>query len=287
MSRTHELTAFRASGFSLATILAPLLLSAFFLCGLNFYVCSEVTTKCRQKAREMLFEETTINPLVLLQRQKLLRIKESYIDMKLDSDGTSAKDVLLITGSQSRDRLSLMSAKKFSLDHETLVGNNVALISHLPSTENQFDTLILENQKSLWTDAPSISQFMKQNRTRLNAASLPLKILLLRADQKTGGGAWRKFQYVCPEVLRRLSLGLAAISFTFMGSVLGMEVGRSRSHKGVIWASLLAIFVFASYMLGKQMKAQFLIPCLAFTLPHFILLFISLRLMKRITRGVE
>jgi len=272
MSRTHEITAFRSCGISLKLIFAPLFIASSFLAILNFYITSELATFSRQKSREMLVEETTVNPLILLQRQKLLKMDPSYVDMESNSEGKKANDLLFITRNQTSGRLSLLTAKKFWLEKETLLGQDVAIISNLERDEDSFDTLVVENQKSLSTHAPSISKFMKQDRTRLNPSSLPLRMLLIR-------------QFSTPEILRRISLGISALTFTFIGIAYGLEIKRTKSSKGVLYVSLLAVLVFASYMVGKQIKSKILLSCLAFTIPHLVLLYAGLYTIRKVQKG--
>lgn len=281
MSRTHELTAFRSSGVSLKLVFAPLFIASSFLAILNFYITSELATSSRQKSREMLFEETTVNPLILLQRQKLLKMDPSYVDMKIDSEGKKAKDLLFITKNQTSDRLSLLTAKKFWLEKETLHGQDVAIISNLDSEEG-YDTLVVENQKSLSTHAPSVSKFMKHDRTRLNPSSLPLRMLLIRFQKKS---SFPFKQISTPEILRRISLGIAALTFTFIGIAYGLEIKRNKSAKGILTVSFLAIFVFACYMLGKQIKAKILISCLSFIVPHILLIIAGLYTISKVQKG--
>lgn len=285
MSRTHELTALRSSGLGLRDALAPILLASLLICGLNFFICSEVTTYSRQRSREMLFDETTVNPLVLLQRQKLLRIKDSYVDMLSDDENSSAKDVIFITTNESNNRLSLMTAQKFTLENETLKGYNVALVSNLGGEEEGFDTLIIENQSFMSTHGPSLSRFMKINRTRLNPSSLPLRLLLVRSELK-GKNTSKAIEYTYTELLRRISLGLSAFSFTFLGAAFGIEISRNKSKKGLILTCLLALFLLACYMIGKQIKNHIFLSTLSFTVPHLLILFMGVRSLKKLSRGI-
>src|SRR5690606_38884406 len=48
LSRTHELTALRASGLSLFSLITPLLLCSSLLSILNFSICAEISPSCKR-----------------------------------------------------------------------------------------------------------------------------------------------------------------------------------------------------------------------------------------------
>src|ERR1700722_4320174 len=66
LSQTYELTAFRALGISLRSILCPLLLAGALLGVMNFYISSEIATATHLQTRKMAYALTSINPLLLL-----------------------------------------------------------------------------------------------------------------------------------------------------------------------------------------------------------------------------
>jgi lipopolysaccharide export system permease protein len=282
MSRTHELMALRASGFSLRAVLAPLLFaSALFAVG-NFSMCAEIAPFCRRESKEMLYRETSANPLLLLQRQQLVRIKHAYLKMQVEEEGLSAKNVTLIAHNESNKRLTLLNARELSVHGEELLGHDVAIISHLDSGSwNEFDPLIIENQASMSTAAPILSEFLKKNRPRLEANAVPLRILILRFEfgaKKIAAGS-------LVEILRRFSLSLAVFSFTMLGCAYGMENGRTASKKSLVIALALTLTVLVSYLMGKELKSFPLLATLAFLLPHPLIWTASTLRLKQIARG--
>lgn len=161
LSRSHELTALRACGLSLFSVIAPLLFLSGGLSILNFSVCAEIAPFCRRESKALLYRETSENPLLLLQRQNLIKFKNLYVNMKVESDPTSARDFVLILPSENSERLSLLTARSVEIRENELKGADVALLSHLPSTDG-FDTLIIENQAAMRTAAPALSSAMKK-----------------------------------------------------------------------------------------------------------------------------
>ncbi len=273
MSRSSELTALRASGLSLRRILLPLLSLSLLLSAVHFSLCAEIAPYCRREGKTMIYHATSSNPLLLLQRQKLVKLKDAFLQMEAKGD-EAIQDLTLIVPNESSERLSLLSAKRLWIEKGELVGKDLAIISYFPQEEG-FDTLMIENQKLMRTSAPLLSTALKKNRPRLDINALSLKMLRLHAKPKQAH----------IEILRRLSLSLAVFSFTLLGCTFGIEQGRTPTKKNGIFALLLTLTVLMSYLLGKELKETPLLAELAFLLPHpFIWLSSSIHLF-RIAKG--
>lgn len=271
LSRTFELTALRSSGISLSSLLTPVLFISLALSVFNFSFCSEISPYCRRESKSLLYYETTTNPLLLLQRQNLVRVKRSFVKMKVEEEGKSAKDLYLITHNPSNERLSLVSAKKLHVGNSetenSLIGENVAVITHLRSESGDtFDPLVLENQSSMATDAASLSSSLKKNRPRLEPAALEFPLLKIRSEN--GGKAGKKARV---EMLRRVSLSLSVFSFTLLGSAFGIELGRKMNRKNLLAVLSLALCLIMSYLFGKELKGHPLTAIFILFLPHLLI----------------
>ena len=282
MSRTFELTALRSAGVSLSSILTPLLFASSLLTLFNCSANAEIAPYCRRESKTLLYRETSANPLLLLQRQNLVRVKHAYLNMKIQDEGKAAKDLILIAHNESNQRLTLLSARKLRIKGTKLLGQDVAILSHLHSEkEDSFDPLIIENQTSMSTAAPVLSAALKKNRPRLEANALGLRMLRLR-NQEGGKLACRAFV----EILRRVTLSLAVFSFTLLGCAFGIEQGRSPSKKNLLIALGFTLTVLVSYLLGKELK-NFppIAAALAFLLPHPLIWTASAIKLRRVARG--
>jgi len=162
LSSTHELTAFRTSGLSLKTVAAPLLLTGFFLTLVNFTIASEISTHCRALSKTLIYEMAMANPLFVLQKESLVKLKNAYYDIGVLKANKYAEDVLLVVKNSSSQRLTLMSAKELALKGDLLKGKQVTFISSVDArNENGFDHLVIENQEEMNTKAANLSQFLQ------------------------------------------------------------------------------------------------------------------------------
>jgi len=151
LSHTQELTALRACGLSMGTIAYPLLLTGLLLSLLNFSIVSELSPYCRILTKKLTYEVTASNPLFMLQKGTLVKIKDTFIDMRMLRMGKVAEDVMLIINNSSQERLNIVTAKQFTLEGDQLKGENVTLISTVDSKQEGYDHLIIENQTTMST----------------------------------------------------------------------------------------------------------------------------------------
>jgi lipopolysaccharide export system permease protein len=273
MSRTFELTALRASGLSLFSILSPILACSLLLSIVNFSVSAQFAPSCRRASKMLFFQETSQNPLLLLQRQKLVNLKHSYLDMRSENEET-VKDLVLITYSANQKRLNLLCAEELNTSKTSLLGKNIGFVSYLP-TPSGVDTLLIENQKSMETSAEFLSKAMKRTRPRLDVNGLDFKMLQISAKKRAAQ----------VEMLRRISLSMAVFSFTLLGAAFGIEQGRNPSPKNLFFSLLLTMTVLLSYLLAKELKSSYILSICAFLVPHPFIWLCSTIHLFRISKG--
>lgn len=282
LSRSFELTAFRASGISIHSLLAPILLISFVLSFLSFSLCAEIAPLCRRKSKLLLYHETSENPLLLLQRQHLVRLKNSYVKMDVEEEGKLAKNLILVTHNASHHRLSLISAKKVQMAESELIGQDMAIVTHLQGdNKDNFDPLIIENQALMSTDGSSLSSSLKKNRPRLDPSTMEFSLLRISKNSK---GKGQKKAFV--EMVRRCNLSLAVFSFTWLGCAFSIEMGRRPSKKNLLIAIGLTFLLMLSYLFGKEFKGNPLLALAIFCIPHLLIWCHCIRRLKQISKGV-
>lgn len=285
LSRSHELTAFRSSGLGLVTIASPLFFAGALLAFLNFTFVSEIAPKCRALSKGLAYEMTATNPLSLLQKDTLVTLKNSYFDMKVLKSGKYAKDIIFIMKNLSNQRLGLLAAKELALDGDYLTGRAVSFISSIDSKKPEnFDHLVIENQVEMRTKTSELGQFLHPNNWNFNFDYL--SIPMIRAKKAAELGSTEHIPYKSyQEIARRLSLALAAFTFTLIGTSYGIEVGRTRNKKALFWALGLGASFMLCFLTAKSMKHATLTPILCYLLPHPVILLFCMRHFKKIAEG--
>lgn len=287
MSRSHELTSLRSAGLSLPQIAFPLIAAGAVLTVANFAIVSEVAPRCRTHSKSLAHQMTAINPLCLLQKQKMIKLKNSFLDMKVLKSGKYAEDVVFVMRNYTNQRLGLTLAKKVTLSDGMLVGDDVTFISSVdPKKSDCFDHLVIENQGEMVTGADQLSHYLRSNEWSVNYENLNLRLLQAKKQVEHGKGA--KFSSrAIQEIARRFSVGLAAFTFTFVGIAFGMEISRTRSIRGILFASGLMIFYLVTYLSAKAIRHDWQATLALFLLPHPLILFVSWRFLNRHAKGAS
>ncbi|MBJ7448940.1 MAG: LptF/LptG family permease [Parachlamydiales bacterium] len=299
MSVSYEISALRACGISLKEILLPVMVAASIVAIANTYIVSEITTRTHLASRQMINQLTSMNPLVILQNVQFLKQKEVFVETGKRNGAESAQDVVVVVNNKNQGRLNLFTAKKLSLNEDVLKGEQTCLISSLPTTEdNNFDHLILENERSFFCPAAEFSQILKKTRFRLSVDYLCMPMLLHQAsdiqnvldnnvvsvDKKT---LKQQLNKIHGEIIRRFSYGLSPIAFTFLGATMGLSIGRKRSQKPLWLVIGLATLTMSTFVTAKETGKWIYLAIILYSLPYLLISFVGVRRVNRLSRGEE
>lgn len=285
LSHYHELTALRAAGVGLKHLLIPLMLGALLLTVINFTIVAEIGPRCRFWAKELTFEMTSNNPFYIFNKITDGKLTNAYVEIRAMRGGKKAKDVLLILNNRTHERLAIMTAEELDIAGENLLGKNVTVISSIDSKNpDDFDHLVIENQDSMSTPSSTLSQLLKNAKWAMRPEYLSFKDLLIRISL-SHKDFWSNTHSL--EMARRLSLALTPIAFTLLGAAFGMEIGRRHTRKGLLWTVCLAALYLSAFIGAKTMKRFPITAWILYFIPFAIIGILSLRSLKKVSKGVE
>lgn len=284
LSRTHELTSMRASGISLKLITAPIFIITGFLALANLYIASEITPQSRIRGKRMLFQTAAKNPLILMQKSKLLKIKDSFVDMEMIRSPHLAGNVVFAFRNPSTNRINVIAADELELKDEVFHGKDVAILSTAESKEIvPFDPVILENRKTVVADPSLVSRLLQSSSMTLGYEYFPLKQMIIK-----GKGEEKKAQsFILYEVYRRLFFLVAPFTLAYIGLVYGMQIGRQSRQKTVLWIVLLTGLTFVFYLAAKSFEGKPGLAFLFFFAPHPIVFALAGKRNWNLARGIE
>jgi lipopolysaccharide export system permease protein len=304
LSSTYELTALRASGFSLLDILAPIWITAAFLAIGNFWVTSEIATQSHLQNNLLKSEFRSINPLLLLHNKHLMRLKGFYFDALGPTHvGESAADVVLALPDRHHQRLHLMTAQHLEAAPTTFIGEGVTLISGIAGDqEEDFDQLLIENMGKSFTHVKDFSDFLQKKVWTINNDYLQMPLLLARieeqrqlldkallkgADQGELKSLKVHLNRSLSEITKRGSMALAVFSFTLMGTSFGINISRRRRFYSLYAAVALTTLYLIAFFAAKGLDNQLLFAAALYLVPHFLMICASIFVLKRVAAGVE
>ncbi|GAB4193047.1 MAG: hypothetical protein Tsb0015_15590 [Simkaniaceae bacterium] len=287
LSATHEITAMRAGGLGIRDISAPFIFAGLTVFLLNFYITFELSPDCRMRSKSLIENATAFNPILLFQKSKFLKIKDSYIEMTSSERGKDAGDILFFGKNQATGRIFFIMASALEIKKDNLKGKDVSLIAPFSKTnEKDFDNLYIENQSNLTVSANKISKLLRRTSCNINHEYLPTKLLLAKTamEKKFKPKSVVRARF---ELARRLSYALLAFSFTYLGMTFGIQIGRSPSKKNLLLTFALASLTFVFFMAGKSFHKNPLLASVCYFFPHLLIFGISTYAQKRLNEGRE
>lgn len=303
-SSTNELTALRASGFALRNILTPILMVALLLSILNFWIISEVATHAHYTTNRLKSELRAINPLLLMNNKHLMRLKGLYFNALGPSRvGESAADVILAVPGKHYERINLLIAKEFSSTPEIFKGKDVTVVSGMNSNDEAegFDHLIIEHMEESDTAVKDLAQVLQKNVWSINNDYLSLSMLLARIEEfrekltiakdlhhsEQVSAIRSQLTRSIADIARRVSLAMAVFSFTLLGLACGISIGRQKGRKKLFIAISMTALFLVCFFVAKGLDRNWPLAMTLYIAPSIILIFTSIFLLKRVSRGLE
>lgn len=242
LSIDGELTSLRAGGCSLGQLLIPLLLWGALLGLITFGIASEIAPSCRSRAKSLVDEVASANPLTLIHQKRLMRLTECWVQAEPEGHDAT-RDLWMVLPTGKEQRLTVLHADRVSLQRGLIDAQGVLALQHRP--EGDRDQIWLEESQQVTLEATSLSPLL-------------LKGALQRAEDYLGwrgqwalalegsGLAWH-------ELLRRIVLGLAPLCMIPLGAAFGTTTARHPSRLDLLIPLLSAFAVLGGFIAGKSL----------------------------------
>jgi lipopolysaccharide export system permease protein len=310
-SADNELTAVRASGVSLVSLVTPVLLLSVGLSGVSAWINLQLAPQCRTAYKQLILNVGTAQAGSFITEKTYLKdFNTNTIVYVSKVRETNLEDVVVLTVLDPR-RQSLSRAER-------------GVISFNPS--NRVFTVSLSNVvEVLWEDGrllkPSsgeTAEFSFTNvmpraaRRRADLGDLTfqelrdeLRILEERMAASAPVGkmstedlreklqqlkSQRKLDLTLPvrmHMHRQVSFSFACIGFTLVGIPLGIRAHRRETTFGIALALLLVVLYYSFFLVGLSLETRpDLTPHLILWWPNFVFQAVGIVLLWRANRGV-
>ena len=306
-SADRELTAVRASGISLLSLVMPVLLLSLFFCVVSAWINMDLGPRSRVASKDLISRARS--ELVNMQFPEGHSYIPGYIFyVEKNHDGNLQNVMVDVLQSETRPSTFIHAPRgKLETDFhnkqlilhlfdawsETETSNGThTIISSLPELFFNFDLNAATNRVS----KPSISNMtfwqlhdeMNELKRKLN---LPQPAL--EASSKESGAQLheaekeRLIEPIRVAMHQQIAFSFACFGFTLIGIPLGIRVHRRETNIGVAMALVLVVIYYSFIMLGGSLSSrpEFL-PHLIFWVPNFIFQIVGAVLLWRANRGI-
>jgi lipopolysaccharide export system permease protein len=307
-SADQELTAARASGVSLISLITPVLLLSLLCCGISAWINMQLGPQCRYAYKKLIFQartELANKADDTLPEGQYVRDFPGYIfyveknrggkleGIRVYQRGTNMQMTIIaptgqietdITNKQIILNLNDASIVRFNGSHVYFdTSRNVPMKFDLNTMTNQMGKprisdmtfwqlqLELRDLEESFALPPSPATSTDELRTQLR------KVAERRQDLT---------EPIRVEMHREIAFSFACFGFTLVGIPLGIRVHRRETNIGVAIALGLVLIYYAFFMLGESLSARpEFAPHLILWLPNFIFQAVGAVLLWRANRG--
>ena len=303
-SADQELTAARASGISLVSLIAPILGLSLLLSGLSAMVNLEWGPRSRMAYKDILFRFTAeVATSRLLPEGRHIRDIPGYVFFIGKNRDGQLEDVMIYKLASGTNDVATIHAARGKL---TVNPTNLTYVMHLYnangirfgsdraapiSSEYLTESFSLSERKR--SDVIPISDMtFNQLRAELRELETKLRRTGMTAGQPapTNAQLERELRRVTSPVRvqthRRLAYSFACFSFTLLGIPLGIRVQRRETNIGFAIALMLVLVYYGVTMLGISLDQQpQWFPHLILWIPNLICQSLGAWLLWRANRG--
>ncbi len=307
-SADQELTAARASGVSLLSLITPVLLLSLFCCGLSAWFNLELGPRSRVAYLGLLNRLRAEMVSGQLPEGRFIPISTNYIFYVEKNRGGNLEGVMIFRLEGGTNASTTIRAPRGELEMDS---TNKQIILHLfdarsvtrngprtvltasPTFEYSFDL----NTVTIRSGKPSLSDMtfwqlrdeLRDLEQRLGSApGTDLTPDELRAQKREL--ARQRSDVTEPirvEMNRQVAFSFACFGFTLVGIPLGIRVHRRETNIGIAMALGLVAIYYSFMLVGKALSAHpEYVPHLIFWLPNFIFQAVGAVLLWRANRGI-
>jgi lipopolysaccharide export system permease protein len=307
-SADNELTAARASGISLISLITPVLMLSLLCCAVSALINMELGPQCRVAYVNLIFKIRGELLNAQLPEGRYIRDFPGYIFYTEKNRNGKLENVTIVTLAQSATNntttimapsglLEVDAANRQYILHLTdarsvTTGSRVA-ISSAPESIVTFDMNSTTNK----TYKPRISDLtFWQLRDELadleKSLSLPPAAVTNTAQLRNQLAAMKKQKQdltepIRVEMNRQVAFSFACFGFTLVGIPLGIRVHRRETNVGVAIALALVLVYYCFVLTGQALSARpEFAPHLIVWLPNFIFQAVGVVLLWRANRGI-
>jgi lipopolysaccharide export system permease protein len=309
-SADQELTAVRASGVSLVSVVTPVLLLSAAMSVVSAWVNLEIAPRCRVAYKRLLVQVGMSQASLLLPEKTFIKEFPNRIVYIGSIDDSNLKDVLIynLDGEGKVDYYIRAREGKIEIDQSSQV-IHVQLIdawrvglmedSEVPVPSYAAETILsytnkpddkLKPEKIELSDM-TFSELRSQLRQLESGRYTgPLQLPPDQAREKVRH--IREFQSditlpIRLQIHSKIAFSFASIAFTLVGIPLGIRAHRRETTFGIALALILVAAYYSFFIVGHSLDTKpELFPHLILWIPNFLFQAIGMVLLWRANRGI-
>jgi lipopolysaccharide export system permease protein len=282
-SADNELTAVRASGVSLLSLISPILVVSVLLSGACAFVNLQLAPQCRVAYKKLLVKTATENLDRLLPERTLIRQFHPYMIYFGRVRGNDVRNIYVYKvskGGTNVESLTTAPTGSFFIDRTNRT------IRLLLRDAWYVETKEGERQPVFFGEAPPIEIALTE-RPEKEPSLNDLTFTELRRKRQEMKAEGMLTTPVDVQIHSQVSFSFACIAFTLVGIPLGIRAHRRETSVGIMIALGLVFLYYSFLILGQSLdtREEFK-PYFIVWLPNVFFQIAGMVLLRRVNRGV-
>jgi lipopolysaccharide export system permease protein len=307
LSADQELTAMRASGVSLLSLISPILLLSLALCALSALVNMEIAPRCRVAYKGLLDQVNVQVSSILIPEGRFLKDIAGYIFYVGKNRRGELQEVLAFRLKNQTNVDQIVRAARGRLEVDaaareatlTLYDSKIVTLSDGVVSPGSGDwTVRVSLQPSRKGSAgPKVSdmtflqlcQGLEELEQQINLPArldrrTPEELRAMKKElQKNRQAATTPYRV---QIHQQISFSFACFGFTLVGIPLGIRLHRRETNVGIAVALLLVAIYYSFIMVGQALDTRpECVPHLIVWAPNFLFQAVGAVLLWRANRG--
>ena len=300
-SADQELTAARASGISLLSLVTPVLLLSLLCCGVSAWFNMDLGPRSRVAYLKLIASARAGLMQSQLPAGQPIYDFPGYIFLVGENHGGDLKDVTIEwlqynttifapQGQYAVDTTSnVLTLTLFNAVSSTVTSNGTTVLSSFPIWQLPPIDLNTSTNRNSKPNISDMTFWQLQDTARdLERFDLPAKA---GASSQEMSAQFHEVEKLIgqtrAEMHRQIAFSFACFGFALVGIPLGIRMHRRETNVGIAIALGLVLVYYSFIILGKSLAARpELAPHLIFWLPNFIFQAVGAVLLWRANRGI-
>jgi lipopolysaccharide export system permease protein len=304
-SADQELTAARASGISLMSLITPVLLLSVAVSGLCAWLNFDIAPASRTAYHELLYSAQTNHPANVLRSGESVPFGDTTVWVaKVDEDGTNLHHIFVSKWTQKGELKKWAEGPSGRLLRNPTNNEITLIVSNASAWEDGVPAassadlplpISLDSQAKAFLTIPVSDMTFVQLREKLHELERPLAAPVHR-DKSAGEPAKgrHEIQIIVKDMTmpvmvymhREVAFSFACIGFTLIGIPLGIRSHRRETSIGVATALVLMLIYYSFVVLAQAWENHpERSPCVIVWLPNFIFQAVGAVLLWQANRG--
>ncbi len=281
-SADNELTAVRASGISLLSLVAPIMILSVLLSGVCAVVNLELAPRCRLAYKQLLYKSAFDRIDLLLPERTFIKQFPPYTIFFGRVRGSEVRNIYVYeTEKWGSNVISFTQARSGTLN----LDRTNKMIRLLLRDAWYTTTHEGERQPFFSGEVPLELGVQEKEQKQPGLGDLTFQELLeKRRELKSAGMLTTP---VDVQIHSHVSFSFACIGFTLIGIPLGIRAHRRETSVGIAIALVLVVIYYSFLILGQSLETKpDLYPYLIVWLPGFVFQLLGMVMLRKVNRGL-